>query len=125
MLFLLDRILRAGGREVEFEHILMDDRDAVRWKPVSQDGDELAIQLDSQHAAGTRSQSAGYGTAPRADLDHRPAADIAQRGHDAVRGALVGEKVLAEPGFALHGCTDGSGWGKLVSGTPLSAAARV
>ena len=64
--------------------------------PLAQELDELAVDLDGDHACRTREQRIGQRAASRPDLHHRLASRECHRIGDAREYAWIGEKVLAE-----------------------------
>lgn len=103
--------VRAGSRggKVEVEDVLFNDGEAIGGESFAEAGGELAVELDGEDMAGLGGKGASNGAAARANFDDGTAGEIAQRREDATDGACVGEKVLAEPGPGLHGCSDSSG----------------
>jgi hypothetical protein len=85
------------------QHVLLDDGDELRRKVHAQMKGKYVVQFDGQHVGSASGQGCGNGASAGADLDHRAAGQITDRGCDALNGLGVYEEVLAELGFGGHG----------------------
>ena len=94
---------RRGRREVELQHILLDNRTRAPQESARAGGGKSVVQLDGQDMGGASGQGSGNRAAAGADLDDSAAGEIADGGRDALDGLGIVEEVLAELGFDGHG----------------------
>ena len=88
---------------IELERVAFDDVDG--GKPLSQPGNEIAVNLDRGELHAALDQLHGERPLPRPDLEHELARLGLQRVRDPRENPRIGEKVLAEPAprAVMHG----------------------
>ena len=95
--------LRHQRSEIPFENIGLEDFNLRLFsKAKAQFGGQRRIDLDGDQPPAARSQNRCNCAVARADLDHRPLAERAQRVHNRVARFVVNQKVLAEFRLAHH-----------------------